>query len=164
MSGIAMRISKYALILCGSTLLAACNKSDEQSAATSEQEEESAEANDGKIECALAGSDKFARTCDTERIAGPAGQILVIRHPDGGFRRFKVLTDGRGLAAAEGADKTGIKILNNGTIELASGDDLYRLPAQIKSDIPPQTPPQTLSPAEVAEAPAETSGETPQDK
>jgi hypothetical protein len=136
--------------------LAACNKSDEPSAGSSDPEETTAEANDGKIECALAGSDKFARTCDTERIAGPAGQILVIRHPDGGFRRFKVLTDGRGLAAAEGADKTGIKILNNGTIELASGDDLYRLPAQIKSNGPPQ--------AATAEAPAATSGDPPKAK
>jgi hypothetical protein len=156
MSGIAMQISRYALILCVSALLAACNKSDEQSAASTEQEEASAETNDGKIECALAGSDKFARTCDTERIAGPAGQILVIRHPDGGFRRFKVLTDGRGLAAAEGADKTSIKILNNGTIELASGDDLYRLPAQIKSSDQPET--------KVADNPPATNGDPPKAK
>lgn len=156
MSGIAMQISKFALILCGSALLAACNKSDELTAGTSDPEAASAEINDGKIECALAGSDKFARTCDTERIAGPAGQILVIRHPDGGFRRFKVLTDGRGLAAAEGADKTGIKILNNGTIELSSGDDLYRLPAQIKSD--------RLAQTAAAETPATTGGEAPKDK
>lgn len=88
----------------------------------------------GRIECALAGSTSFVRTCTADRISGPSGQILVLRHPDGGFRRFQVLTDGRGLAPADGFDETHIKVLDNGTIELSSGDDKYRLPARIKSD------------------------------
>jgi hypothetical protein len=133
MSGIAMQTSKFSPMVLGVFLLAACNQSSNNSPENSDADSVQAEANDGKIECALAGSNKFARACDTEHIAGPSGQMLVIRHPDGGFRRFKVLTDGRGLAAAEGADQTTIKILNDGAIELSSGDDLYHLPAQIKS-------------------------------
>jgi hypothetical protein len=58
--------------------------------------------------------------------------MLVIRHPDGGFRRFDILTDGRGLAPADGFDETTIKILEGGMIEVKSGDDAYRLPAAIK--------------------------------
>ena len=32
----------------------------------------------------------------------------VTRHPDGGFRRFSILTDGRGPAAADSFDATGM--------------------------------------------------------
>ncbi len=74
----------------------------------------------------------FERVCTTEQIAGNEGKILVIRHPDGGFRRFDILTDGRGLAPADGFDETKISLLSDGMIEVSSGDDKYRLPAQIK--------------------------------
>jgi hypothetical protein len=143
MNGIAMQTSKFAVSLCAFALLAACNKTDDKSLELAEKAADEAAINDGKIECALAGKKDFGRVCETERIAGPNGQILVIRHPDGGFRRFKVLTDGRGLAAAEGADPTSIKILNSGEIELTSGDDLYRLPAQLKADPKPAAAPPT---------------------
>lgn len=86
-----------------------------------------------RIECALAGSTKFERVCATETIPGEKGKMLVVRHPDGGFRRFNILTDGRGLAPADGFDETGINILGGGMIEVSSGDDIYRLPADIKS-------------------------------
>ena len=32
----------------------------------------------------------------------------VTRHPDGGLRRFSILTDSRGLAAADSFDATGV--------------------------------------------------------
>ena len=86
----------------------------------------------GRIECALAGGADFQRVCTTETLAGERGRMLVIRHPDGGFRRFDILTDGRGLAPADGFDETRIKILEGGMIEVKSGDDAYRLPAAIK--------------------------------
>lgn len=100
------------------------------------QKEEVSSAED-KIECALAGSTAFERACTTEQIAGEGVTMLVIRHPDGGFRRFDILTDGRGLAPADGFDETEINLLGNGMIEVSSGDDRYRLPAQIKGqDVP----------------------------
>lgn len=97
----------------------------------SDQPAGSAEAE--RIECALAGAQAFQRSCTTETMPGEKGKMLVIRHPDGGFRRFNILTDGRGLAPADGFDETNIRILGGGMIELASGDDIYRLPAEIKS-------------------------------
>ena len=87
---------------------------------------------DGKVECALAGAAKFARICSTEQFTANGTTLLVLRHPDGGFRRFSVLTDGKGLAPADGYDETRIILLDHGFIELSSGDDKYRLPAQIK--------------------------------
>lgn len=86
-----------------------------------------------RIECALAGSKSFKRVCTTEMMPGEKGQMLIVRHPDGGFRRFNILTDGRGLAPADGFDETTIKIIGGGMIEVSSADDSYRLPASIKS-------------------------------
>ncbi|MEP7349038.1 MAG: hypothetical protein ABI668_03700 [Sphingorhabdus sp.] len=127
-----MPISKPLLLAAACISLASCGRSDDEASKEVEAATDQEAAFDGKIECALAGSVAFARTCTTERIAGADGQLLVIRHVDGGFRRFRILTDGRGLAPADGFDETRIDVLDGGMIEVSSGDDKYRLPAQIK--------------------------------
>lgn len=122
--------------------LAACGADDENRARAPENEQamEEAEksatmqaAEDGRIDCAVNGAEEYRRSCEIERIADDDGQMLVVRHPDGGFRRFRVLTDGRGLEPAEGFDETEVKIIDGDMIEVTSGGDSYRLPAQIKS-------------------------------
>jgi hypothetical protein len=114
-------------------LVAACGSGDADADLKAAEGEAAKEAAlEGKIECALAGSASFSRDCTTERMSGPEGQLLVIRHQDGGFRRFNILTDGRGLSPADGFDETKIKVLAGGMIEVSSGDDVYRLPAAIK--------------------------------
>lgn len=85
---------------------------------------------DDLIECALAGAGPFARDCAVEQIGEPGARTLVVRHPDGGFRRFEVLTDGRGLASADGADQARIAVRGEG-IEVSVGADRYRFPATI---------------------------------
>lgn len=127
-----MPISKAILPLILCLTLVACGSNDAETLKEAEASADETAALDGKVECALAGAISFERTCTTERIAGADGQILVIRHADGGFRRFKILTDGRGLAPADGFDETRISLIENGMIEVSSGDDKYRLPAQIK--------------------------------
>lgn len=117
---------RYTAIVAASLLLASCGADGAGDAAEQVTEAE-------RIECALAGKKDFERACTTETMAGEKGKMLVIRHPDGGFRRFNILTDGRGLAPADGFDETNIKILGGGMIEVSSGDDIYRLPAEIKS-------------------------------
>ncbi len=126
-----MRISSLAA-LCGAALIAACG-SEGGSLADAERDAAGDAADAGKIECALAGTAKFERACTTETVSADSGKMLVVRHPDGGFRRFNILTDGRGLAPADGFDETGITIVEGGMIEVKSGDDMYRLPAAIKS-------------------------------
>ena len=119
-------------ILGGAALaLAACGSKSSLEQAESEAAEDAALG--GKIECALAGSTTFERNCTTETVSGDEARILVVRHPDGGFRRFNILTDGRGLAPADGFDETKVKLLSDGMIEVTSGDDSYRLPAAIKA-------------------------------
>lgn len=125
-----MQTSKAAFLLSLVLTLAACSGADDLDQAERDAAEEAAAA--GKVECALAGAATFERLCTTEQIGSSEGMLLIIRHPDGGFRRFDILTDGRGLAPADGFDETRITVLHDGMIEVRSGDDKYRLPAQIK--------------------------------
>lgn len=134
-----MPISKFAIPTLLAFSLVACGGDSAEDLQNAENDADEAAALDGKIECALAGSLTFVRSCTTEQIAGSEGKILVIRHPDGGFRRFNILTDGRGLAPADGFDETKISLLSDGMIEVSSGDDKYRLPAQIKGKDTPAT-------------------------
>ena len=125
-------ISKYAAVTLLLASLAGCGRDGAVPIAQTGKDAGDQAARDGMIVCALAGADTFERTCTTEQITGPDSKMLVIRHADGGFRRFTILTDGRGLAPADGFDETRIRVLGANRIELSSGDDKYRLPAQIK--------------------------------
>ena len=130
-----MRISKKTVLcLVAAVSLAACGKADGDALNDAGVAAAQEAALDGRVECALAGSAIFKRICTAERTAAANADILFIRHADGGFRRFRILTDGRGLAPADGFDETKISLMENGMIEVSSGDDRYRLPAQIKSD------------------------------
>ena len=114
--------------------LAACSETqtNTQVLAEAEVNQMAEAADDGKINCALEGSAEFARVCTLDREQGPEGLILVARHPDGGFRRLRVTQDGRGVEAADGAEPAEVAIAGRDEIEVALGDDHYRLPATIK--------------------------------
>jgi hypothetical protein len=137
-----MQIFKPAIVVSSIALLAACSsaKEDDKAAAKKLEQVEKVAAKeavaDGKVECAVSGEKTFTRSCETEKIVGPDGQMLVIRHPNGGFRRFKILTDGRGLKPAEGAENVTIQLMDDGKIEVAIAGDKYQLPAQIKPSQP----------------------------
>jgi hypothetical protein len=85
------------------------------------------------IECALEGAESFAAECTVERQGEGVGAILVVRHPDGGFRRFEVLADQRGLGPADGAAVSRME-WREGGIGLAVGSDRYRFPAAVLGD------------------------------
>lgn len=86
---------------------------------------------EARIACAIAPSATFAPTCIFERSTDAAGPVLTIRHPDGGFRRLRITSDGRGVIAADGADLARVKIIGANQIEVAIAGDQYRLPATI---------------------------------
>lgn len=86
-----------------------------------------------RIACALAGSEGFADDCRIERSSGSEGTILTVRHPDGGFRRLTITTDGRGVIAADGAEPALVTPLAEGLIEVTLGDARYRIPATVKA-------------------------------
>ena len=53
---------------------------------------------------ALGDGAQFAPVCAVERATAADEALVIVRHPDGGFRRFTVLKNGRGLAAAAARD------------------------------------------------------------
>lgn len=89
------------------------------------------------IPCALAGSASFAPDCTIEKMITGDGLALVMHHPDGGFRRLLVTSDGRGVIAADGADEARVVVIDPATIEVTVGKDRYRLPATVKGESPP---------------------------
>jgi hypothetical protein len=83
-----------------------------------------------RIEC-RAGHAPFARACTVEQTDTPQGRVLVLRKPDGGFRRLLVTRDGRGVIAADGAEPARVTVIGAGRIEVAIGADAFRLPATV---------------------------------
>jgi hypothetical protein len=101
-------------------MLAACSQpSPEQAGATAQVAE--------TIPCALAGAKDFAETCTVERAGNNGVVMLVVRHPDGGFRRFELLDDGHRLAVADGAAQA-VARLEGDRAEVAVDLDRYRFP------------------------------------
>jgi hypothetical protein len=140
-----MQISRLFALVGPLVLSSACSPSKEETEQATKMLEQSEQVAakeavaDGKVECAVSGETALTRSCETEKIVGRDGQLLVIRHPNGGFRRFKILTDGRGLKPAEGADPVAIQLLNDGKIEVVIAGDKYHLPAQIKASAAAKT-------------------------
>jgi|GEM_PF-333840 len=88
---------------------------------------------DDEIECALNGGQEFSPFCRVQRVKQDDGSmVLVVRHPDGGFRRFLVLTDGRGLEAADGSEEAASAVVD-GRLDITVGQDRYRFPATVKA-------------------------------
>jgi len=85
-----------------------------------------------RIDCALGPDSDFAPVCGVERPVVAGKKQLVIRHADGGFRRFLIVDDGRGLVAADGAEPARVTPLADGRIEVAIGPDRYRVPATVQ--------------------------------
>lgn len=119
-----MRISDALVVSGVLALLAGCSGEAQPDAPL--------EADDSRVACALGSDTEFAEKCDVERVQNGDKRELVMRHPDGGFRRFEIVTDGRGLVAADGAEQAVVTPLADGRIQLSVGDDRYRIPATIK--------------------------------
>jgi 2-methylcitrate dehydratase PrpD len=94
-----------------------------------EERAAAAKSSENGIDCALAGAAGFERACIVEQ--GEGGS-LTLRHPDGGFRRLTITDDGRGVVAADGAAAAQVRIVGDNRIEVAVGDDRYRLPATVR--------------------------------
>lgn len=139
--------SSFAVVL----LVTACGKPDSGVLAEAEDSAAAQAADDGRIECAINGDSDFSSGCQTERLSGENGVTLIVRHPDGGFRRFNVLTDGRGLEAADGSEKARIEIVEDDKILVSVGSDKYLMSARMKTS-------DTAEAANQAEEPAPQAG------
>lgn len=126
-----MRLSWLAVPL----LLSACQSGEEapQEEAPAESKQADVPPGGDTIECAIAGGQWFLPECNVQRVKQEDGALtLVVRHPDGGFRRFLVLTDGRGLATADGSEEAVSEVVD-GRLDVSVGQDRYRFPATVKS-------------------------------
>lgn len=92
-----------------------------------------ADPHDGRIECRIGEAQEFERFCSIETAESDAGPTLVVRKPDGGFRRLRVTGDGRGVVAADGAEQAQVTIIADDRIEVSIGGDTFRLPATVRS-------------------------------
>ena len=82
-----------------------------------------------QIACALGGSQQFKSDCTAERATQDGVQVIVVRLPDGGFRRLEVSKDGQNLLAADGADQTQ-SALKGDRYEVIWGQDRFVIPAK----------------------------------
>jgi hypothetical protein len=116
--------------IAGFLLLAACGGApDNGDLAEAEARGSREAAANGRIECALEGAKLFDRTCTVEEMSGVDGTVLVVGRPNVGYRRLQITTDGRGVVSADGAEPAKVTIVGAGMIEVAIGNDRYRLPA-----------------------------------
>jgi hypothetical protein len=88
----------------------------------------------GSVSCAVNGAAAFAATCTAERVLVGGAAVLVIRHGDGGFRRFDVLADGT-LAEADGAQRASF-VRTGTTLDITVGADRYRFDAGLLGNAP----------------------------
>jgi hypothetical protein len=79
-----------------------------------------------RIDCALGPGLGFVADCTIERSQAGGIHTMIVRHPDGGFRRFEVGADNR-IAVTDGADAAEVSV-TGATAEVTVGDDRYRIP------------------------------------
>ena len=116
-----------AILLCG--LLTGCGSMDGDDTGT--ESAASANADDGKLDCALEGATEFKPVCQVERVYNQNEIELIFRHPDGGFRRFSIVP-GKGVEVADGAEQAVVTTIASDEIEVQVGSDRYHLPATIQ--------------------------------
>ncbi|RIV88711.1 hypothetical protein D2V07_00055 [Aurantiacibacter zhengii] len=79
------------------------------------------------IDCSLNGAGGFGRDCTMERVEQDVDSFIIVRHPDGAFRRFELGVPGRGLITADGAQQA--EVTNRGGyVEVRVDSDRYHLP------------------------------------
>jgi hypothetical protein len=127
-----MRISSALLLALA---LTACGErnTDNETLVNVEAQQRAAADDDGLIECAAKGVAAFTRSCTVDRTESDQGLVLTLRHKDGAFHRLLVTKDGRGVIAADGAEKAVVTVLDAGRIEVTLAGDRYRLPATVKA-------------------------------
>lgn len=115
--------------------LVGCHPADQaantQALAAAEAQQRAQAEDDGLVLCARGGG-ALTRSCTVEQATSPAGLVLTIRQPDGGFHRLVATRDGRGVVAADGAEPARVSIAGPDLIDVVLGEDHYRLPATVK--------------------------------
>lgn len=112
------------VVLAASAVFAGCSSDPAEAPQVAEGEE--------RIACALGGAQEFTEACAVDRSRAEDKLTLVVRHPNGAFRRFEVVTDGRGLVVADGAEEALTRIEGD-KLAVTVAEDRYMFPATLKS-------------------------------
>lgn len=120
-----LRISSTATL---ALLLGACS---------SEEVQPQADEGAARIDCAIGAGAEFAPDCLVEDVEIDGERLLVVRHADGGVRRFRRFDDGRGLAVTDGADEARLTV-DGDILEVEVAGDRYRFPARRTDNAAPQ--------------------------
>ncbi|MFL6844677.1 MAG: hypothetical protein ACJ8ER_07340 [Allosphingosinicella sp.] len=78
-----------------------------------------------RIECALDGAAVFKPSCTVERDRNDPS-LLVVRGPDGRFRRLRSDSNGA-IETADGAEPAKAELLADDRVEVSVGRDRYRI-------------------------------------
>jgi len=126
-----------ALGIAATAMLAACSAGSQggERATTSDAPTE-------KVACALNGSKDYRSECTVERSKEGGKMLLLLRHPNGGFRRLEEIEPLKRYAALDGADQPEVTP-NGADSEVSVGDDHYLFVA------PPQ-PAASVAPSDAA--------------
>jgi hypothetical protein len=82
---------------------------------------------DNRIDCAVASAAGFTHDCTIEASEQNGAHVIVVRHPDGRFRRFE-LADGS-LKTADGSEPVQVSVPERGKVmDVTVGQDRYRIP------------------------------------
>ena len=108
------------ILICLSIIVGAC--SGPQDAQTSSE----------TVPCALAGSGPLDQSCSVVRERAQRGVLLTLTAPDGGFRRWLVTNDGRGVVPADGAEPARVTLRDGNRAEIAIAGERYLLPARTR--------------------------------
>ena len=79
------------------------------------------------IDCSLNGAGGFGHDCSMERVTQDGDSFVIVRHPDGAFRRFQLAVPGQGLITAAGAEQAEVTDMG-GYVEVRVGSDRYHMP------------------------------------
>lgn len=110
-------------------VLAACGQEPPPPAPQAKEDAE-------RIECALGPGSTYGPDCLVEQAEGDGSSYLIVRHPDGSFRRFERKEDGTGLVTADGAFDAEISY-SDGKAVVKVADDRYIFPATGHDGVPP---------------------------
>lgn len=113
-------------------LLAACSRGEQAAGAAAQG---TAAQPDDRIRCALGGAKNFAPACTREVTQGADGETWIVRHPDGGFRRFALIEGGTRIAAADGADEVQAQRVG-ADLEVQVAGERYLFPAAPETKAP----------------------------
>jgi hypothetical protein len=111
----------FLLVLAG--LVSACN-------GVSGEGSEAKLAEMPPVACRMGAGQAFAPQCHAEWREGEGdARILILHHPDGGFRRLLVSGDGKRVNVADGSEALQVANGKAGEVELSVGDVAYQMSA-----------------------------------